>query len=63
MRPMEFLHFHTIDVKGIFYLAEVSILAERSLSHILHLKSSDRNFTVPYDELVPAKENVKLLSF
>lgn len=29
MRPMEFLHVHTVDVKGIFYLAEVSILAKR----------------------------------
>lgn len=62
---MEFLHIHTVDVKGIFYLAEVSILTERerSLSHTLHLKSSDRNFPVPYDELALAKENVKLLSF
>lgn len=36
----------------------------RSLNQILQLKSSDRNFTVPYDdELSQAKENIKPLLF
>ena len=50
---MEFLNVHMIALQGIFYFSwSLHISKEReACRHILHLKSSDRNFTVFCDVL------------